>query len=190
MSQRSGQYQYQKVTTTTTTRIRNNPVNVSSSQEVKKGKIDLNMLKNKNVEFYKCNKCGKLKFRLDGKQTTHETGSVSRKTEITEKSKTTRVDKSFEKYAKYNVAAKTKCTVCGNEKMKCTCKKNKRTSVSTTVAKRSSIVGNIDLTPKVKVELNPEKIRKAVEEQRRIAEEEKKRKEKRKEKRTEKSTIR
>ena len=49
MSQRSGQYQYQKVTTTTTTRIRNNPVNVSSSQEVKKGKIDLNMLKNKNV---------------------------------------------------------------------------------------------------------------------------------------------
>ena len=187
MSQRSGQYQYQKVTTTTTTRIRNNPVNVSSSQEVKKGKIDLNMLKNKNVEFYKCNKCGKLKFRLDGKQTTHETGSVSRKTEITEKSRTTRVDKSFEKYAKYNVAAKTKCTVCGNEKMKCTCKKNKRTSVSTTVAKRSSIVGNIDLTPKVKVELNPEKIRKAVEEQRRIAEEEKK--EKKKEKKKEQKKV-
>ena len=179
MSQRSGQYQYQKVTTTTTTRIRNNPVNISSSQEVKKGKIDLNMLKNKNVEFYKCNKCGKLKFRLDGKQITHETGSVSRKTEITEKSKTTRVDKSFEKYAKYNVAAKTKCTVCGNEKMKCKCNKNRSTSVSTTLNKRSdNMSGPMDLTPKVKVDLNPEKIRKAVEEQRRIREEEKRRKEK------------
>ena len=180
MRQKPDQYQYQKITTTTTTRtVRNNPVNISSSTEVKKGKIDLNMLKNKNVEFYKCNKCGKLKFRLDVKQTTHETGSVSRKTEITEKSRTTIVDKSYEKYAKYNVAAKTICSVCGNEKMKCKCNKNRSTSVSTTLNKRSdNMSGPMDLTPKVKVDLNPEKIRKAVEEQRRIREEEKRRKEK------------
>ena len=88
MSQKSGQYQYQKITTKTTTRkVRNDPITISPSTEVIKSKIDLNMLKNKNVEFYKCIKCGKLKFRLDGKQTTHETGSVSSKAEITEKSK-------------------------------------------------------------------------------------------------------
>lgn len=47
-------------------------------------------------------------------------------------------------------------------------------SKTTTVPKRSSnLQGDLDLTPKIKVKLDPEKIRKAVEEQKRIAEEEK-----------------
>ena len=55
-------------------------------------------------------------------------------------------------------------------------KKERNTySKTTTVPKRSSnLKGDLDLTPKVKVKLDPEKIRKAVEEQKRIAEEEKK----------------
>lgn len=53
-------------------------------------------------------------------------------------------------------------------------KKRNTYSKTTTVPKRSSnLQGNLDLTPKVKVKLDPEKIRKAVEEQKRIAEEEK-----------------
>ena len=80
------------------------------------------------------------------------------KLKLLKKAKNTRVDKSYEKYAKYNVAAKTLCVVCGNEKMKCTCKKNRSTSVSITLNKRSdNMTGKMDLTPKVKVDLNPEK---------------------------------
>ena len=102
------------------------------------------------------------------------------KLKLLKKAENTRVDKSYEKYAKYNVAAKTLCVVCGNEKMKCTCKKNRSTSVSITLNKRSdNMTGKMDLTPKVKVDLNPEKNQKAVQQQRRIREEDKKRKEKR-----------
>ena len=83
------------------------------------------------------------------------------KLKLQKKAKNTRVDKSYEKYEEYNVAAKTLCVVCGNEKMKCTCKKNRSASISTTLSKRSdNMTGKMDLTPKVKVDLNPEKIRK------------------------------
>jgi hypothetical protein len=42
--------------------------------------------------------------------------------------------------------------------MKCTCKKNRSTYVSITLNKRSdNMTGKMDLTPKVKVDLNPEK---------------------------------
>ena len=42
--------------------------------------------------------------------------------------------------------------------MKCTCKKNRSASISTTLSKRSdNMTGKMDLTPKVKVDLNPEK---------------------------------
>ena len=59
-------------------------------------------------------------------------------------------------------------------------KKRNTYSKTTTVPKRSSnLQGNLDLTPKVKVKLDPEKIRKAVEEQKRINEEQKRQKESR-----------
>ena len=162
MSQRrGGQYQYQKITTTTTRTVTNNPINKTFPQAGQKGKIDVTVLKNKNVQFFKCNKCGKLKYKLDEKQTTYESGSMTRKTDI------------IEKYSKYNVAAKTICPVCRNPKTKCSCKKQRSISVSTVGIRRSQNAGQIDLTPKVKINLNPEKIKKAVEEQRRIAEEEK-----------------
>ena len=146
-------------------------------------KIDMAIRNHKNVEFFKCNRCGKLKYKIDEKQTTYESGSMTRKTDITEKTRTTKIID--EKYSKYNMAAKTICPVCKNPKMKCSCKKQRSVSVSTIGIRRSENAGNIDLTPKVKINLNPEKIRKAVEEQRRIAEEEEKRKKERKSIRTE-----
>ena len=173
MNQKSGTYQYKKITTTTTTRIvSNNPINKTNAGESQKGKIDMNILKNENVEFYKCNKCGKFKYRIGAKKITHETGSFTRKTELTEIEK-----RSLEKYAKYNMASKTACPVCGNPRTKCVCKKNRSTSVSTVLNKRSAQGGPVDLTPKFKIDLNPEKIRKALEEQKRLAEEQRRKKE-------------
>ena len=173
MNQKSGTYQYKKITTTTTTRtVSNNPINKANAGESQKGKIDMNILKNENVEFYKCNKCGKFKYRIGAKKITHETGSFTRKTELTEIEK-----RSLEKYAKYNMASKTACPVCGNPRTKCVCKKNRSTSVSTVLNKRSAQGGPVDLTPKFKIDLNPEKIRKALEEQKRLAEEQRRKKE-------------
>ena len=168
MSQKSGQYKYQKNTTTTTSSNARNSANPKVNSK-------LDILKNKDFEFYKCNKCGKYKYRLGAKKTINETGTMTRKTV------------SLEKYDKYNTASKTICSVCGNPKMKCKCKKDRSTSMTTTLPKRSSnLTGKIDLTPKVKVNLDPDKIKKAVEEQKRMAEEAKRRKDKEKEKAKEK----
>ena len=51
------------------------------------------------------------------------------------------------------MAAKTICPVCKNPKMKCSCKKQRSVSVSTIGIRRSENAGNIDLTPKVKINL-------------------------------------
>ena len=57
MSQRrGGQYQYQKITTTTTRTVTNNPINKTFPQAGQKGKIDVTVLKNKNVQFFKAEK--------------------------------------------------------------------------------------------------------------------------------------
>ena len=173
--QKSGTYHYQKITTTSKTvtvpqqnKYTNQSRTVTTSNirtTTIKPKITVTEINNKNAQFSRCNKCGKLKYSLNQKQIINETGGWSRKTDIT--------TKSVNKYDKYNKAAQTKC-VCGKIKAQCICGKGHRsTSVTTTVTKRSVNAGNVDLTPKVKVNVNPEKIRKAVEEQKRIAEEEK-----------------
>ena len=195
MSKRSTRYQYQTTTKTIQSQItapridytqKTKTVTVSNpSKGTKREKIEAAYRNNKDVDFFKCNKCGKLKYSIHEKHTTKEGGSWSRRTDITEVSRTAKVrsfteDKRFEKYAKYNQASQTLCK-CGKIKTKCICnKKDRNISVTSTSKKRSDyMTGEIDLTPKVKINLNPEKIRKAVEEQKRIAEEDKKRRERR-----------
>ena len=166
--------------------LKTKTVTVSNpSKGTKREKIEAAYRNNKDVDFFKCNKCGKLKYSIHEKHMTKEGGSWSRRTDITEVSRTAKVrsvteDKRFGKYAKYNQASQTVCK-CGKIKTKCICnKKDRNISVTSTSKKRSDyMTGEIDLTPKVKINLNPEKIRKAVEEQKRIAEEDKKRRERR-----------
>lgn len=45
----------------------------------------MTILKNKNVQYFKYNKCGKLKYKLDEKRTTYESGSMTKKTDIVKK---------------------------------------------------------------------------------------------------------
>ena len=172
--QKSGTYHYQKVTTTSRTvrepnqnkySSQNRTVTTTNSRTVNKPKITVNELKTNSTQIPRCNKCGKLKCAAGQKQIINEQGSWSRKTE------------SLNKYDKYNKAAYANCAKCGKTRVQCKC--HRSTSVTTTVSKRSLNAGNVDLTPKVKINLNPEKIRKAVEEQKRIAEEEKRKKESR-----------
>ena len=172
--QKSGTYHYQKVTTTSRTvrepnqnkySSQNRTVTTTNSRTVNKPKITVNELKTNSTQIPRCNKCGKLKCAANQKQIINEQGSWSRKTE------------SLNKYDKYNKAAYANCAKCGKTRVQCKC--HRSTSVTTTVSKRSLNAGNVDLTPKVKINLNPEKIRKAVEEQKRIAEEEKRKKESR-----------
>jgi hypothetical protein len=172
--QKSGTYHYQKVTTTSRTVREPNQnkyssqkrtVTTTNSRTVNKPKITVNELKTNSTQIPRCNKCGKLKCAANQKQIINEQGSWSRKTE------------SLNKYDKYNKAAYANCAKCGKTRAQCKC--HRSTSVTTTVSKRSLNAGNVDLTPKVKINLNPEKIRKAVEEQKRIAEEEKRKKESR-----------
>jgi hypothetical protein len=172
--QKSGTYHYQKVTTTSRTvrepnqnkySSQNRTVTTTNSRTVNKPKITVNELKTNSTQIPRCNKCGKLKCAANQKQIINEQGSWSRKTE------------SLNKYDKYNKAAYANCAKCGKTRAQCKC--HRSTSVTTTVSKRSLNAGNVDLTPKVKINLNPEKIRKAVEEQKRIAEEEKRKKESR-----------
>ena len=172
--QKSGTYHYQKVTTTSRTvrepnqnkySSQNRTVTTTNSRTVNKPKITVNELKTNSTQIPRCNKCGKLKCAAGQKQIINEQGSWSRKTE------------SLNKYDKYNKAAYANCAKCGKTRAQCKC--HRSTSVTTTVSKRSLNAGNVDLTPKVKINLNPEKIRKAVEEQKRIAEEEKRKKESR-----------
>ena len=172
--QKSSTYHYQKVTTTSRTvrepnqnkySSQNRTVTTTNSRTVNKPKITVNELKTNSTQIPRCNKCGKLKCAANQKQIINEQGSWSRKTE------------SLNKYDKYNKAAYANCAICGKTRAQCKC--HRSTSVTTTVSKRSLNAGNVDLTPKVKINLNPEKIRKAVEEQKRIAEEEKRKKESR-----------
>ena len=164
MSQKPGTYHYQQKTTTTRTvsipsqnkyTTTSKTVTTTKTTGGSKPKIDLNTLNHSlNVQLYKCNKCGKFKYNMTQNQTTTESGSWSRKTDITEINKrvSQSVDKSFEKYSKYNKAAQEICK-CGMIKAKCICnKKGRSTSVTTTTTKRSANVqGKVDLTPKVKV---------------------------------------
>ena len=173
MNRKNPSYQYQKITTASktvkvpqqnkiTTQSRTVTTTTSRITETKP-KITVTELKSKSVP--RCNKCGKLKYSLNQKQIINETGGWSRKTDNT--------TKSVSKYDKYNQASKVKC-ICGKIKAQCICGKDRRsTSVTTTVTKRSVNAGKIDLTPKFKINLNPEKIRKALEEQKRINEEQK-----------------
>ena len=184
MNRKNPSYQYQKITTTSktvkvpqqnriTTQSRTVTTKTTTNSRITetKPKITVTELNSKNVQYARCNKCGKLKYSLNQKEIINETGGWSRKTDIT---------KSVSKYDKYNQAAKTKCSVCGKIKTQCICGKDRKsTSVTTTVAKRSVNAGKIDLTPKFKINLDPEKIRKAVEEQKRINEEQKRQKESR-----------
>ena len=86
----------------------------------------------------------------------------------------TEINRKTRSYEKYGTTTNPKCT-CGKDHSNCICGKGQY-SVTTTVTKRSdNVKGQIDLTPKLKINLTPDKIRKAVEEQRRIAEEDKKR---------------
>ena len=178
--QKSGTYHYQKITTTTRT-VRNPTQNnystqnrtvttTTNSRTVNKPTITVTELNSKTVQYAKCNKCGKLKYSRDQKQIINEQGGWSKRTDIT--------TKSVNKYDKYNKAAHAKC-ICGKMHTDCTCGKSHRSTSITIMEKRSLNAGNVDLTPKVKINLNPEKIRKAVEEQKRIAEEEKRKKESR-----------
>ena len=195
MSKRSTRYQYQTTTRTIQSQVtapridytlKTKTVTVSNpSKGTKREKIEAAYRNNKDVDFFKCNKCGKLKYSIHEKHMIKEGGSWSRRTDITEVSRTAKVrsvteDKRFGKYAKYNQASQTVCK-CGKIKTKCICnKKDRNISVTSTSKKRSDyMTGEIDLTPKVKINLNPEKIRKAVEEQKRIAEEDRKRRERR-----------
>jgi len=171
--QKSGTYHYQKVTTTSRTvretnqnkySSQNRAVTTTNSRTVNKPKITVNELKTNSTQIPRCNKCGKLKYAANQKQIINEQGSWSRKTE------------SLYKYDKYNKAAYANCAKCGKTRTQCKC--HRSTSI-TIMEKRSLNAGNVDLTPKVKINLNPEKIRKAVEEQKRIAEEEKRKKESR-----------
>ena len=171
--QKSGTYHYQKVTTTSRTvretnqnkySSQNRAVTTTNSRTVNKPKITVNELKTNSTQIPRCNKCGKLKCAANQKQIINEQGSWSRKTE------------SLNKYDKYNKAAYANCAKCGKTRTQCKC--HRSTSI-TIMEKRSLNAGNVDLTPKVKINLNPEKIRKAVEEQKRIAEEEKRKKESR-----------
>ena len=171
--QKSGTYHYQKVTTTSRTvrepnqnkySSQNRTVTTTNSRTVNKPKITVNELKTNSTQIPRCNKCGKLKCAASQKQIINEQGSWSRKTE------------SLTKYDKYNKAAYANCAKCGKTRTQCKC--HRSTSI-TIMEKRSLNAGNVDLTPKVKINLNPEKIRKAVEEQKRIAEEEKRKKESR-----------
>ena len=178
MSRKPGNYQYQKITTTTRTVTLPNQnkyseerktISTSNSRGGSRTKVDLNTLnKSENVQFFKCNRCGKLKYNINEKQTSLETGSWSKRSEMTEINRKTR------SYEKYGTATNPKCT-CGKDHSNCICGKGQY-SVTTTVTKRSdNVKGQIDLTPKLKINLTPDKIRKAVEEQRRIAQEDKKR---------------
>ena len=182
MNRQKPSYQNQKITTTSKTvkvpqqnRITTQSRTVTTTNTritEKKPKITVTEVNSKSVQYAKCNKCGKLKYALNQKQIINETGGWSRKTDIT--------TNSVSKYDKYNQAAKVKCGVCGKIKAQCICGKDRRsTSVTTTVTKRSANAGKIDLTPKFKINLDPEKIRKAVEEQKRINEEQKRQKESR-----------
>ena len=171
MRQRTSKYQSNTMKNVskpakTTHSFNRNTVNTIDKHVEEEGKIDLEFLKRQNVEFYRCNKCGKLKYRINQKQTTYETGTWSKKTDYAEK------------YSRYNQASQTLCK-CGKVKTKCICNKKNR-SFSTTTTKRSAYIeGQADPTPTIQVHLDANKIKKAVEEQKRIAEEEKRMKEKR-----------
>ena len=139
MNRKNPSYQYQKITTTSkivkvpqlnsiTTQGRTVSITNSSITETKP-KITVTELNSKNVQYARCNKCGKLKYSLNQKEIINETGGWSRKTDIT---------KSVSKYDKYNQAAKTKCSVCGKIKTQCICgKDSKSTSIITTITKGS-----------------------------------------------------
>ena len=115
MSKSSTRYQYQTTTKTIQSQItapridytqKTKTVTVSNpSKGTKREKIEAAYRNNKDVDFFKCNKCGKLKYSIHEKHTTKEGGSWSRRTDITEVSRTAKVrsfteDKKFEKYAK------------------------------------------------------------------------------------------
>ena len=211
MSQNRYQYQYQHQKISNTLKNVSRPTqfnySVKTNQVIPinttggfKGKIDIEFLKSKNVEFYRCPKCGKLKYRINEKQTTSEAGSWSKKSNFSQVEKTTKMrsiteDKKYEKYSKYNKASQTICK-CGKVKTKCICKKKDKSNsvTTTTTTKRSSnVTRKVDLTPKIKVHLDQNKIKKAVEEQKRIAEEERKKMEERRKQRnikTEEKKIR
>ena len=212
MNTKSTQYQYRQITTTvkkiTTSseakiqRI-NNTVNVTHTQErnstsndgfnsYHKGKIDLSILKKLNVQWSRCPKCGKMRYKITGGKYIHGTGEeigleditkIKRITKETTETKSTSVDKKYEKYAKYNTASK-KC-LCGQDH--CTCgKAHQSLSVTSTGIKRSSLVkGPIDLTPKIKLTVDLSKFKKTLKQ----VEEEKKLKELEKSKRIERTTI-
>ena len=172
MSQRARQYQSNTVKNVPKPAKINysfnrNTVNAMNSHVGGEGKIDMTFLKSKNVEFYRCNRCGKLKYRINEKQTSHECGTWSKKTDFAEK------------YSKYNKASQTLCK-CGKVKTKCICNKKNRSFSVTTTKRSANILGQADPTPTIQVHLDANKIKRAVEEQKRIAEEEKRMKEKEK----------
>ena len=180
MSRKPGNYQYQKITTTTRTISLPNQNKYSEERKTitttnslggQRAKVDLNTLnKSENVQFFKCNKCGKLKYNINKTKTSLESGSWSKRNEITEINRKT---KSLEKYGIIS-KSNSKCT-CGKDHSNCICGKGEHSVTKIATRRSDNVKGQIDLTPKLTISLTPEKIKKAVEEQRRIAEEDKKR---------------
>ena len=147
MSRKPGNYQYQKITTTTRTVTLPNKnkyseerktISTTNSLGGSRAKVDLNTLnKSENIQFFKCNRCGKLKYNINEKQTSLETGSWSKRSEMTEINRKTR------SYEKYGTATNPKCT-CGKDHSNCICGKGQY-SLTTTVTKRSdNVKGQID----------------------------------------------